>query len=98
MEITNKRIRHLVYERPEWLPIIEECLTVAKTVYSEFAGAWVYQRLLDKGLPGFSNLRMLVRNEILQTTHTTRGGKRAYYIFTDLEGAEETVRSLRAGK
>jgi hypothetical protein len=96
MEITNKRIRHLVHDHPEWLSVIEACIDVARTVHPEFAGAWVHRHMRDTGHPGFPNLRVLVRNDVLEKVRSSRGGKRAYYIFSDLEEAEQTVHSLRA--
>ena len=60
-----KAVKRLAVERPDWLPIVRECLNLAKEIKGDFAGAWVFKRVQEKGLK-FSNLRLLVSFGILK--------------------------------
>ncbi len=87
--------KRLAKERPDWIPIVRECLECARE-YNEFAGSWVLKRLEEKKKkkiwkPG---LRTLVKYGILKRTRTSRGGRRAYYIMPDPEGVERALREL----
>ncbi|QQG46292.1 MAG: hypothetical protein HYY55_00385 [Candidatus Niyogibacteria bacterium] len=89
-----KAIKRLAVERPDWLPIVRECLAFTKEYKADFAGAWIYQRLQEKGGPRFSNLRLLVSFGILKKEGTSRAGRRAYYSFVDPVGVEEALKEL----
>lgn len=90
-----KAVKRLAVERPDWLPIVRECLILWKEIHhTDFAGAWVYQRLKEKGGPKFTNLRLLVSFDILKKEATARGGRRAYYSFVDPEGVESALKEL----
>lgn len=86
-------VKRLAVERPDWMPIVRECLNLSKSISGDFAGAWVYKRVQEKGLK-FSNLRLLVSFGILKKEGTSRGGRRAYYSFVDAEGAEQALKEL----
>lgn len=92
-------VKRLGEERPDWIPIVKECLECAQK-YKEFAGSWVLSGLEEKTKkrvwkPG---LRTLVAYGILEHTKTTRGGRRAYYIMPDPEGADTALRELERSK
>ncbi len=90
-----KAVKRLAVERPDWLPIVRECLKLWKEIHNtDFAGAWVYQRLQENNGPKFSNLRILVSFGILKKEATSRGGRRAYYSFIDPEGVEQALKEL----
>ncbi len=88
-----KATKRLSVERPDWLPIVRECLDLSKEISGDFAGAWVYKRVRDKGLK-FSNLRLLTSFGILKKEDTSRGGRRAYYSFVDRDGTEQALKEL----
>jgi hypothetical protein len=85
-------------ERPEWLPVLEAALVVAERCEpygGEFAGAWVLEELKQQtGHPMWlPNLRVLISYGFLEKAgESTRGGRRAYYRFTD----KETIRRVLA--
>jgi len=88
-------VKRLGEERPDWIPIVKECLECAQE-YKEFAGRWVLIGLAEKRKekvwkPG---LRTLVAYRILQKIRTTRGGRRAYYIMPDPEGVKKALQEL----
>ena len=51
-----KAVKRLAVERPDWLPIVRECLDFWKKHRADFAGAWIYQRMQEMGGPKFSKL------------------------------------------
>ena len=84
-----RAVATLLEERPEWLPVLEAALLVAERCEpygGEFAGAWVLEELKQQTghtvwLP---NLRVLCSYGLLEKSgESTRGGRRAYYRFTD---------------
>ena len=89
-----KAVKRLAIERPDWLPIVRECLDFWKKHRADFAGAWIYQRMQEMGGPKFSNLRLLVSFGILKKEGTSRGGRRAYYSIFDPEGVEQALNEL----
>lgn len=89
-----KAVKRLAVERPDWLPIVRECLKLWTEIRSDFAGAWIYQRMQEKGGPKFSNLRLLVSFGILKKEGTSRQGRRAYYSVVDPEGVERALNEL----
>ncbi|GEM_PF-3242201 len=92
---TFDRVKHLVYERPEWGPILKECLELQKQLgTSGFAGTWVFQKSRPKGLKLPSNLRLALRYGILQRIGRSRSGKRAYYLMPDPAGVDRALREL----
>ena len=88
-----KAVKRLAVERPDWLPIVRECLNLSKEIKGDFAGAWVFKRVQKKGLK-FSNLRLLVSFGILKKEGTSRQGRRAYYTVVDPEGVEQALNEL----
>ena len=88
-----KAVKRLAVERPDWLPIVRECLNLSKEIKGDFAGAWVFKRVQEKGLK-FSNLRLLVSFGILKKEGTSRQGRRAYYTMVDPEGVEQALNEL----
>ena len=88
-------VKRLGEERPDWIPIVKECLECAQK-YKEFAGSWVLSGLEEKTKkrvwkPG---LRTLVAYGILARTKTSRGGRRTYYIMPDQEGVKKALQEL----
>ena len=88
-------VKRLSEERPDWIPIVMECLECAQK-YNKFAGSWVLSGLAEKRKkkvwkPG---LRTLAAYGILEKVTTSRGGRRAYYIMPDLEGAKKALVEL----
>lgn len=88
-------VKRLAEERPDWIPIVKECLECAQK-YKEFAGSWVLRSLEEKikkkvWKPG---LRTLTAFGILKRTKTRRGGRRAYYIMPDIEGTKKALQEL----
>jgi hypothetical protein len=84
-----RAVAALSKERPQWLPVLEAALVVAERCErygGEFAGAWVLEELKQQTghaiwLP---NLRVLISYGFLEKAgESTRGGRRAYYRFTD---------------
>jgi hypothetical protein len=87
-------VKRLAKEHPNWLPIVEVCLTSAKE-YEEFAGSWVLDKCKEKGIMNwFPGLRRLVAYGILKHEDTTRGGRRAYYTMPDTEGVEKALQEV----
>ena len=89
-----KAVKRLAVERPNWLPIVRECLDFWKKHQADFAGAWIYQRMQEMGGPKFSNLRLLVSFGILKKEGTSHGGRRAYYSIFDSKGVEQALNEL----
>ena len=88
-------VKRLSEERPDWIPIVMECLECAQK-YKRFAGSWVLSGLAEKRKekvwkPG---LRTLVAYGILNKVDTSRGGRRAYYIMPDIEGVKKALQEL----
>ena len=88
-------VKRLSEERPDWIPIVMECLECAQK-YNRFAGSWVLSGIAEKRKeivwkPG---LRTLVAYGILKKVDTSRGGRRAYYIMPDQEGAKKALDEL----
>ena len=88
-----KAVKRLAVERPDWLPIVRECLILSKEIKGDFAGAWIYKRVIGKGIK-FSNLRLLTSFGILKKEDTSRGGRRAYYSIPDPFGVESALKEL----
>lgn len=88
-----KAVKRLAVERPDWLPIVRECLNLSKEIKGDFAGAWVYKRVIERGIK-FSNLRLLTSFGILKKEDTSRGGRRAYYTLLDPEGVGYALKEL----
>lgn len=84
-----RAVAALSTERPEWLSVLEAALVVAERCEpygGEFAGAWVLEELKQQtGHPVWlPNLRVLISYGFLEKAgESTRGGRRAYYRFTD---------------
>jgi hypothetical protein len=93
MSIGYNGVKRLAKERPNWLPIVEECLKCAKE-YGKFAGSWVLNGVKKKGIKWFPGLRTLSAYGILKHTETTRSGRRAYYVMSDPEGVEKVLKEL----
>ncbi len=91
----------LSQEYPDWLPVVKICLEKAKTIKGDFAGSWILSEFKQRGLSyqgnkdWFPNLRTLVSCGILQKTHTSRAGRRAYYLIPDVEGVEKALNELK---
>lgn len=88
-------VKRLAEERPDWIPIVKECLICAQK-YKEFAGSWVLKGLEEKTKERWwkPGLRTLVAYGILEHTKTRRGGRRAYYIMPDPEGTKKALQEL----
>ena len=84
----------MIRERPKWIPILKACLREAQRVRGDFAGAWVLEEAKRDGIQWFPNLRTLKSCGILQKTHISRGGRRAYYLMPDIEGVEKALSEL----
>ncbi|SRR6266571_2492108 len=84
-----RAVAALTNERPEWLAVLEAALVVAERCEpygGEFAGAWVLEELKRQaGQPiWLPNLRVLISYGFIEKAgESTRGGRRAYYRFTD---------------
>ena len=89
-----KTVKRLAVERPDWLPIVRECLDFTKEYKADFAGSWIFERVQRKSGKGFSNLRLLVSFGILKKEGTSRAGRRAYYTIVDPEGVERALDEL----
>lgn len=92
-----ERVQILAYEHPEWVPILEACIAVARrSDSSRFAGSWVHAELSNKGnlhLP--NNLRLLVRVGLLEKSgESVRGGHRAYYELPDVDEVAAALEAL----
>jgi len=88
-------VKRLAEERPDWIPIVKECLECAQK-YKKFAGSWVLRSLKEKTKkkvwkPG---LRTLVAYGILKKIDTSRSGRRAYYVMLDPEGVKRALQEL----
>lgn len=88
-----KAVKRLSVERPDWLPIVRECLNLSREINGDFAGAWVFKRVQKKGIK-FSNLRLLTSFSILKKEGTSRAGRRAYYSIIDSKGVEVALEEL----
>jgi hypothetical protein len=98
MAITSYNgVKRLAKERPDWLPIVKECLACAEK-YGEFAGSWVLNEVKKIGIKWFPGLRILTSYGILERTETNRGGRRAYYIMPDPEGVKKALGELESLK
>ena len=88
-------VKRLSEERPDWIPIVKECLECSQK-YEEFAGSWVLSGLAEKrnAIVWKPGLRTLVAYGILKKIRTTRGGRRAYYIIPDPEGAKKALQEI----
>jgi hypothetical protein len=92
-----KAVRRLAAEKPEWLPMVEASMILAKE-QKEFAGSWVLRKVKEKGIEWFPGLRTLVSYGILRHEDTTRGGRRAYYSMPDPDGVKEALIELKVIK
>ena len=95
MPSTYANVKRLAEERPDWIPIVKECIECAEK-YKEFAGSWVLRNLEKKTKkkvwkPG---LRTLAAYGILKKTDTSRGGRRAYYTMPNLEEVKKALHEL----
>ncbi len=88
-------VKRLSEERPDWIPIVKECLECSQK-YEEFAGSWVLSSLAEKrnAIVWKPGLRTLVAYGILKKIRTTRGGRRAYYIMPDPVGAKKALQEI----
>jgi hypothetical protein len=91
-------VRRLAVEHPEWLPVLDAAIAVAKRVEDhggEFAGAWVISELASRGGRRWvPNLRLLVTYGLIEKSgESTRGGRRAYYRMTDRAGIEQALQT-----
>lgn len=96
INVTDRAVRRLAMEHPEWLPVLEAAAAVAANVEEhggEFAGAWVVDELARRGSPRWiPNLRILVSYGLLEKSGpSTRGGRRAYYRMPDRAGVEQAI-------
>ena len=92
---TYASVKRLADERPDWIPIVKECLECAQK-YKEFAGNWVLRNLEKKTKkkvwkPG---LRTLVAYGILKKIDTSKDRRKAYYIMPDPEGVKKALHEL----
>jgi len=97
---SDKAVRRLAVEHPEWMPVLEAAVAVAERSEpngGEFAGAWVLDEVRAHGGPGwFPNLRILASHGLLEKSGaSTRGGRRAYYRMPDREGVARAVEAWR---
>jgi hypothetical protein len=85
------RTKRFLRDHPNWLDVLRACLSEAARTKSEFAGAWVLNEAKKHGRDWFPNLRPLVSYGLLERTDVTRGGRRAYYIFRDIDGVNSAL-------
>jgi hypothetical protein len=92
-KITSFEQTHLLLkEFPEWFPVLQVCLEQARRGTTDrFAGSWVVWKLQQMDIKPPNNLRKLTSFGILVKTHTTRAGKRAYYVMPDPNGVEKAL-------
>ena len=83
--------RSLDYPEVEWLSVVKGCYEEAERLNGgRFAGAWVAQKV---GL--FPGLNLLAKYGILaKAGDTVRGGRRAYWVMPDMNGAGRALREL----
>lgn len=84
-----QRVMELVTERPAWGPVLNACMELAADRH-EFAGRWVRMRL-GGTVP---SLQPLIRAGILEKTHVTQGGSRAYYALRDGPAVRQALSDL----
>ena len=85
----------LLIEDPEWKPIVESALEMAKTTSGGFAGAWILDRAKKRGIPWVPNFKKLTAYGILEKDgESSRGGNRAYYKMHDVPGVEKALREF----
>jgi hypothetical protein len=96
-----RAVAALTKERPDWLRVLEAALVVAERCEpygGEFAGAWVLEELKQQtGRPiWLPNLRVLISYGFLEKAgESTRGGRRAYYRFTDRQAVGSVLAEHR---
>lgn len=103
MTETDRAVRRLCVEHPEWLSVLEVAVELANTTASlggEFAGSQVVEKLAQvassRRIP---NLRILVSYGLLEKSGpTTRGGRRAYYRMPDPAGVVKAIELWRSQK
>lgn len=83
--------RRFLRDHPNWLDVVEACVTEANRTEGEFAGAWALNEAKKSGRVWFPNLRPLVSYGILRKTDVTRGGRRAYYVMPDVDGVRAAL-------
>lgn len=90
----------LILEYPEWKPVIESALEMAKTVHNGgFAGTWILDRAKKRGIPWVPNFKKLTAYGILiKDGESSRGGNRAYYKMPDVPGVEKALGEFRDTK
>ena len=88
-----KAVKRMAHERPELLPVVRVCLDIAKTTDNDFAGKWVLKKFRDTDIK-LSNLRSISSFGIIVKTGSARGGTRAYYSMSDINGVEEALKEL----
>jgi len=93
-------VTRLAHEHPEWLLVVKICLEKAKIIRGDFAGSWILNEFKRQGLTWqgkawFPNLRTLASCGVLQKTHISRAGRRAYYLMPDIEGVEKALSELK---
>jgi hypothetical protein len=89
--LTNHRF---LTDYPRWFQVLRACVAEAERTRGEFAGSWALRQAKKSGLDWFPNLRPLVSYEILRRTDVARGGRRAYYVMTDVKGVKAAVTEL----
>jgi hypothetical protein len=85
------RTKRFLRDHPDWRDVLQSCLSEANRTKGEFAGAWVLNEAKKYGRTWFPNLRPLVSYGLLERTDVTRGGRRAYYIFRDIDGVNSAL-------
>jgi len=80
--------KRFLRDHPDWLDVVRACVVEATRTKGEFAGAWVLAEAKKSGRDWLPNLRPLVSSGILRRTDVALGGRRAYYIMSDIEGVK----------
>jgi hypothetical protein len=80
--------KRFLRDRPNWLDVVRACVVEATRCKGEFAGAWVLAEAKKSGRDWLPNLRPLVSCGILRRTDVAQGGRRAYYLMSDIEGVK----------
>jgi hypothetical protein len=93
---TEARLTDLLKFEPKWRAILHECVEEAKRTGNNFAGAWVFWGLKQRGIKAPNNLRKLMGMGVLVKKGTARGGKRAYYAMSNVAAVEKILRSFPA--
>jgi len=84
--------KRFLRDYPRWFHVLKASAVEAVRVKGEFAGAWVLSEAKRFGVDWFPNLRPLVSYKILRRTDVVRGGRRAYYVMSDVEGVNAALK------